>query len=139
MASRDTILGIGSIIGYFSLLIGAMGQAVFLSPVVKPHLPAIIAAIIITLPCLIVYTITFHNQPFLPPRPFRICLFVAICWFAALAIAAEILNHLGHMPPDSPQYAGTSGRVFMHIGWLSLLYIVPRYVAARRFESKGEA
>jgi hypothetical protein len=33
MYSRDTIVGIGYFLGLFSLFVGVMGQAVFLSPV----------------------------------------------------------------------------------------------------------
>jgi hypothetical protein len=44
--SRDTFLGIGSVVGYSSLFLGALGQAGFLSPVTKPHLPMFIAVII---------------------------------------------------------------------------------------------
>jgi hypothetical protein len=123
MISRDTISGIGSIVGYFSLFLGVLGQAGFLSPVTKPYLPVIVAVMISLLPWLIVFTITFTKQSFLPPRPFRLCLLGAMCWFAAVTIFAEILYHLGYMPTDSPAYAGTLGRVLMHIGWLCLLYI----------------
>jgi hypothetical protein len=139
MTSRDTILGIGSIVGYFSLLIGVLGQAAFMSPVTKPHLPAIIAVMIFLLPWLIVFTITYTKQSFLPPRPYRFCLLFAMCWFAAVTIFAEILYHLGYMPPDSPSYAGTLSRVLMHIGWLSLLFIIPRYIAIGHYESKRDA
>src|SRR5689334_5624312 len=127
MTSRDTILAVGSIVGYFSLLVGVLGQAGFLSQPVKPYLPPIIAAIIIILPWLIVFIITFTKQPFLPPRPFRICLLFALCWFVALTILAEILHYLGRIPPDSPQFAGTLCRVLMHIGWLSSLCIIRLY------------
>lgn len=139
MTSRDTILAIGSIVGYFSLFAGVMGQAAFLGPVTKPHLPAFIAVMICLPPWLIVFTITFTKQSFLPPRPFRFCLLFAACWFAAVNIAAEIWYHLGYMPPDSPSYAGTLSRVFMRIGWLSLLFIVPLYVAAYHYETKRDA
>jgi hypothetical protein len=139
MTSRETILGIGSIVGYFSLFIGVLGQAAFLSPVTKPHLPAIIAVMISLLPWLIVFTITFTKQSFLPPRPFRFCLLFAMCWFGSLTILAEILYHLGYMPPDSPSDAVTLSRVLMHIGWLSLLFIVPRCIAISRYESNRDA
>jgi hypothetical protein len=135
MISRNTIFGIGSIVGYFSLFIGVLGQALFLEPVTKPHLPGIIAVLISLFPGLIVLTITFAKQRFLPPRPFRFCLLFAICWFATLTIIAEILYYLGFMPSDSREI---QSRVLMHIGWLSLFFIVPLYVAARRYESKRD-
>ena len=136
MISRDTIFGIGSVVGYFSFFIGVLGQALFLEPVTKPHLPAVIAVMISLLPGLIVFTITFTKQHFLPPRSFRFCLLFAMSWFAVLTIAAEVFHHLGYMPPDS---ADIQSRVFMHIGWLSLLYIVPLYISTRRYESKRDA
>ena len=128
MISRDTIFGIGSIVGYFSLFVGCLGQACFLQPVTKPHLPAIIAVMISYLPWLIVFTITFTRQHFLPPRPFRFCLLFAMCWFAALTIFAELLQNLGDIPSGS---GAIPSRVLMHIGWLSLLFIVPLYESKR--------
>jgi hypothetical protein len=139
MNSRAALLAIGSIVGYFSLLVGVVGQACFLTPVVKLYLPAFIAVLIFMLPFLIVYTITFTRQSFLPPRKFGLCLLFAMCWFATITIVAEILYHLGCMPPDSPQNATTMGRVLMHVGWLSSLYLIPRYIATRRYESKRDA
>jgi hypothetical protein len=136
MISRDTIFGIGSLVGYFSLFVGVLGQMLFLEPVTKPHLPGIIAVLISLFPGLVVFTVTFTKQRFLPPRPFRFCLVFAMCWFATLTIVAEILHHLGYMPSNNRDI---QSRIFMHMGWLSLLFIVPLYVATRRDESKRDA
>jgi hypothetical protein len=136
MISRDTIFGIGSIVGYFSLFVGALGQACFMQPMTKPHLPAIVAVMVSYLPWLLVFTVTFTKQSFLPPRPLRLCLLFALCWFSCLTILAEIFYHLGYMPHDSSSDNTTLMRVLMHIGWFSSFYIIPQYVAIRRYESK---
>jgi hypothetical protein len=138
MISRDIILGIGSVVGYFSFFIGVLGQALFLEPVTMPHLPGIIAFMISLFPGLIVFTITFTKQRFLPPRPFRVCLLFAICWFAALTIIAEVLYHLGYMETDGSVDPSIYFRILMHIGWLGLLFIIPLYVTTLRYESKRD-
>lgn len=138
MISRDTLIGIGACVGYFSLLFGTVGQAAFLSPVVKPHLPLVMAAFIFLLPWLLVFTITFFNRPILPPDRLRSCLMFAACWFATLAFVAEALFHLEYLPPDSPQYARTISRGLMHVGWLSLLYFIPAVWFTRSHQSKQE-
>ncbi len=138
MISRETILGIGGIVGYFALFVGAMGQAAFLSPVLKSHpLKLMVGVIPILLPSVIVYGITFTRQPFLPPRQFRLYLLFSMGGFAATTIAAEVLHLLGQMPPDGPKYPGAFARVLMHTGWLSFLYTTPLYISVRRFESKA--
>ena len=139
MISRDALIAISSCAGYFSLLFGTIGQAAFMSPVVKLHLPLIIAVPIFLLPWLLVYTITFTNQPFLPPSQFRFCLVFAACWFTVLTLVAETLYHFGHMPPDSPQYARALSRGLMHFGWLSLLYFIPAYWFTLSHQSKRDA
>lgn len=136
MISRDAIAGIGSIVGYFSLFVGALGQAAFLSPITKPHLPVFVPLLLSLLPWLIVFTVTFTKQPFLSPRPFRYCLLFAMYWFAAVTIIAEVLHWLGAIPPGSPQFAGTMCRVLMHVGWLSALCVIPLCAAARQHELK---
>ncbi len=110
-----------------------------MSPVFKPHLPLIIATLIILLPWLLVFTITFTNQPLLPPSQFRVCIVFAACWFTVLTLVAETLYHLGYMPPDSPQYARDLSRGLMHLGWLSLLYFIPAYWFTRPHQSKRDA
>jgi hypothetical protein len=139
MMAHDALLAVRSIVGYFGLFVGVMGQAGFMSPVVKPCLPTFIAVVIFFLPWLIVSTITFTKQSFIPPRLFRFCLLFAMCWFAAITTVAEILYHLGYLPPDGPQNASTLSRVLMHVGWLSFLYLIPLYVADRRCETKRDA
>ena len=139
MISRDDLIAISSIAGYCSLFIGTLGQAAFLSPVIKPHLPLIIVALIFLLPWLVVFTVTFFNQPLLPPSQFRFCIVFAACWFTVLTLVAETLHHLGYMPPDSPQYARALSRGLMHLGWLSLLYFIPAYWFTLPHQSKRNA
>ena len=137
--SRDAYLAIESIAGHFCLMLGCLGQAAFASPVLKPHLGSWFGGVIVILPWLIVYTVTFLNQPFLSPCAFRHCLLFAMCWFAALTIVAEVLCHLGCMPPGSPAYAFTASRILMHVGWLSLVPLVRVYFATLHHESTRHA
>ncbi|MES2571245.1 MAG: hypothetical protein V4710_14465 [Verrucomicrobiota bacterium] len=139
MSLRDTILDIGAFVGYPSFFIGIIGQTAFLSPVTKSYLPALIAVMISMTSMLIVYAITIFRRPWLAARPYRFCLLFAMCWFAGATIFAEILYGLGYMPPDSPAYAGSGTRVMMHIGWLSALFMIPLYIAIRRYELTGVA
>jgi hypothetical protein len=104
--------------------VGCLGQAGFMGPFVKPHLPVAIAVAIFGLPALIIFTITFFRQCLLPPRAFRFCVLFATCWFATLTVVAEIFLHLGYMPPESPKYALTELRSTMHVGWLFLIFVV---------------
>jgi hypothetical protein len=113
-----------------------MGQAAFMGPMLTPRFPVAIAAIVIALPGVVVFTLTFFKQPFLPPRPFRLCLLLAMGWFALLAIFAEGLLHFGYLPPESPKYARTLARCLMHVGWLFFLPLARLYVNSRRFEAK---
>jgi hypothetical protein len=138
MISRDDYLAIEWILGYITLLLGCLGQAGFLGLVIRPYIPVWVAAPIILMPYVIVYTITFFQQPFLPPRAFRLCIGLSMCWLATLTIIAELLHLRGHMPPDSPAYAGTLARILMHVGWFSLVPLVRTYVVTYRYERETE-
>jgi hypothetical protein len=122
------------LIAILTLFIGTLGQSGFCSPVIKPHVPVWIAAIIITFPVLIVLTLTYFKRSLVSPRTFRLCLLLAMCWYALITIAAEVLNFFGYMPPDSPKYAGTLCRVLMHVGWISFIPLIRFYILTRRYE-----
>jgi hypothetical protein len=139
MISRDALFVIGMIVGRTSLMFGVMGQTAFISPVIKRFLPLPFAVLILSLPILILFSITYLKQSILSPRQFRFCLLFALSWFAVLTVLAEVLCQLGYMPPDGPEYGRTFARVLMHLGWLSTLDIIPLYLAVRRFETKQEA
>jgi hypothetical protein len=134
MTARARIIEILSIGGYFGLFVGVMGQAAVLGPALRERLPALIGVMMVALPCLIVYTITFFKQSFLPPRAFRWCLLVAMGWFGTVTMFAESLLAFGQLPPESPSYALTPARCMMHAGWLSFLYLIRLYLSVRRFE-----
>ncbi|OAI55725.1 hypothetical protein AYO49_05235 [Verrucomicrobiaceae bacterium SCGC AG-212-N21] len=137
MISRDALLAISTVLGYFSLPVGTLGLAGTLGAALRPYLPLWILVPIALVPWLLIYTITFFNRPFLSPRQYRICLVFAMGWFALFTVLAEVLYHCGLWPPpDGPQKATTLPRLFMHAGWLSLLFVIPQYFAARRAESQ---
>ncbi len=137
--SRNTLIGIAWVVGYASLLAGCLGLAAFTSPVVKQYLPVGIAAMGCFLPFLIVYTITFFKRPFLSPRSFRICLVIAMGWFAGLTLTAEWLGYYGYLPPDGPAYARNLSRLLMHLGWLSFGPLIRLYLIMGSSESKPRA
>ena len=130
--SRDEFLNVG-MVGYCSLLLGTMGQAACTGAALKPHLPVLV----VYLPFLTVFTITFFKRSLLPPRAFRFCVLFAMCWFALVTLVAEILFHLGYMPPESPTFGRTFSRILMHIGWLSFIPLIRLYLVTRRYEAKG--
>jgi len=130
---RDVYLSIERGLG-FGLYLGCLGWAAFTSPVLKPVVPVWIDVVIAASPALIVFTVTFAKKPLLPPRAFRLSLILAMCWFASLVIAAEVLCYLGYMPPDSPKYARTISRALMHVGWISFVPLVRCCIIARRYE-----
>jgi hypothetical protein len=132
--ARDALLGIVWIVVFVALFLGMMGQAGLSGAVLKPHLPVWIGAFLIIPPWLIVFVLAFFWRPILPPRPFRRCLVLAMCWIAVVTIIAEAWFLLGYMPPDSPKFAGTIGRVLMHIGWLGFIPLCWLCAVARRFE-----
>lgn len=125
MAPKESWL----IAGQFCLFLGCMGQAAFLSPLLRPPLFAAFACLI---PYLLVYSITFFRVSPISPKAFRVSLLVAAGWFAASTVFAEVANFLGYLPPDGPQFAKILGRTLMHLGWFSLLSIksLHRYALA---------
>jgi hypothetical protein len=134
---RDGLLVTAWMFGiYGALILGCLGQTAFMSPVVKPYLPAWMVVPIFILPYLLVFLITYFKRSFLSPRQFRFCLIFAMGWFAAVTIVAEILCQLGYMPPDSPAYGRTMARVLMHVGWLSFIPLICLYVLVRQAESQ---
>ena len=133
--SRDELLNVG-MGANLSLFLGTMGQAAC-TGALKPHLPGWIMFLVVCLPFLTVFTITFFKRSFLTPRAFRFCLLFAMCWFALVTFVAEILFQLGFMPPESPTFGRTLSRILMHVGWLSFIPLIRLYLVTRRFEAKG--
>jgi hypothetical protein len=139
MAPRRPILEVLSLAGYFALLIGVMGQGAFLGPVLKQTIPSWLKATLITFPWLIVFTLTYCKQYFLPARILRFSLLFAMSWFALLAILAESLLALGQLPAESAAYALTPARCAMHFGWLSFFSLSRLYADLGKLQSAASA
>jgi hypothetical protein len=131
MISRDAPSALGPIFGYVGWFVGALGQAIFLGPMVRPHLPAMAVFVIFVVPWLLIYGGTLTSRTLLSPRLFGFCLGLAVGWFATVTVAAEILFHHGFMPKDATPFVTKVSRVLMHVGWLGILYVIPSARAVR--------
>jgi hypothetical protein len=131
MTSRDAPPKLGPIIGYIAWFIGALGQAIFMGPMVRPHLPALVVFVIFVVPWLLIYGGTMTSRSFISPRLFGFCLGLAVGWFATVTVVAEILYHHAFMPKDASPFVVKLSRVLMHVGWLGLLYVIPSSRAVR--------
>ena len=119
---------------YIALFLGAMGQAGFNGSMIRPHVPLLIVLCLALGPWFIVFSLTFFNQPLIPPKPFCRCLLVVMCWVAIVTLLAETLAYFGSMQPDSEKNAVTLSRVFMHLIWFSYFPLVSLYGLAKRAE-----
>ena len=119
---------------YIALFLGAIGQAGFYGSMIRPHVPLLIALCLASGPGFIVFFLTFFNQPLIPPKPFRRCLLVVMCWVAIATLLAETLAYFGSMKPDSEKNAVTLCRVLMHLIWFSYIPLVSLYGLAKRAE-----
>ena len=114
-------------LSYFSLFFAAIGQSVFFTPLTEHRLPNWLTVVIALLPCFVVFTIHLCNRPLFSFTVHHRVWLVALCWFAALTIAAELLRFFGLLPPtrhDSDIFA----RITMHLGWLSFIPLIHSYI-----------
>jgi hypothetical protein len=79
-------LGIAS----YCFLIGAIGQWAFYFRLF-PRLPQWLVMGAPFIAWLTIFTISFCNRPPFGPRLFRRCLLFAMCWYAVMTLAAEVL------------------------------------------------
>ncbi|OAI55726.1 hypothetical protein AYO49_05240 [Verrucomicrobiaceae bacterium SCGC AG-212-N21] len=125
MTSRDTPSNSGSIIGYFSWFVGALGQVGFMGSMAQSHLPPLAVFLMFIMPWILVFGGTLMGEPHRAPRLFGFCLGLAVGWFATVSVAAEFLYHHGFMPQGSSWISASLSRVLMHVGWLGLIYVAP--------------
>jgi hypothetical protein len=124
-------------IASYGLLIGAMGQFFFYKGTF-PHFPAWIVWGVLFVPWLTVFTISFCNRPLFGPRPFRLCLLVAMFWYALLSVVAEGINFLIHAPVTG-HVPFAVARVLMYFGFLSFVVLIRACITLRRYEIKQDA
>jgi hypothetical protein len=116
--------------------IGAMGQYWFYGRFF-PHLSHWIVGVVLCLPWLTIYTISFCNAAPFGPRPFRLCLIGAMVWYVLTCIFAEITQHFVRLPPDG-HFTVTAARVLMYFGVLSFVVFIRACISLNRYEkSKG--
>jgi len=126
-------------IAYITLMLGAMGQAGFYGSFITPHVSGWLGLCIAFPPLLIVYTLTFLKQPFLPPHLLRRSIIVAMTWLAVGIVLAETLAHFGKLEPDSEKNAVTLCRILMHLGWISFFPLTRLCSIAKDAHAKMES
>jgi hypothetical protein len=122
------------VLAEYGLLAGAVGQGGFYKCLI-PRVPMWIVLILGLPPWLTTYTLFFFNVPPFGPRPFRYALISAMCWYAAVALLAEVLNlFLGYAPRDHVSII--VARSLMYLGALSFVVSVRIWIALRRYETE---
>ena len=121
-------------IASLALLIGSMGQLPFYASLF-PKLPYWAVWIPLLPPWLTIYTISFCRRPPFGARPFRYALILAMCWYAASTLLAELLGFLVHPAPWG-HFSFTLGRLLMYSGALSFMVFL-RFCAVLRRHEQG--
>src|SRR2546422_7184638 len=102
-----------------------------------PRLPDWAVMGVLLLPGLSVFIITACNQPPFGARPFRRCLLVSMCWYAFIALLAEVLYWF-LQPPQRGYFSATLARVLMYLGCISFIPLGRAYFVLRRYEPKTD-
>jgi hypothetical protein len=123
-------------IALFSLFFGAIGEYGLYETLVKVHFLKVTIGIVLALPALTIFALTYLKVPILAARRFRYCLLWVLGWFAFFAVLAEVLWSGGYLPSDREDIASSIFRIMMHTGWLSFIPLGFAYVTIRRHESK---
>jgi hypothetical protein len=105
---------------YGSLFFATVGQGVVFVGLL-PQRSQWIAVLgpFLMIPLLIVFSLTYFNRSPFSPRTHCSCLLVAVGWYAAQTVVAELLILYDLVPSDSDRYGRTFAHVLMHLGWLS--------------------
>lgn len=132
----DTMQGIVNIAS-FAFFAGAFGQQCFYGRF-PLHMPQWLVCGVLFLPWLAVYVISFCNAAPFGPRPYRLILIGAMCWYGALVCGAEIGQHVWRVPSDGHIPLGAA-RCLMYFGCLSFIPFVLAIRSIRRFEKARSA
>jgi hypothetical protein len=131
MNMRNVLLGIVGFITYcisfISLIFGGGFQAGYLAIVFNGRLPIYLVIAPCMFPALTVYTATFFKVLIFPPRFFRRCLIVSICWVVALCCVPPILYGLGWLPSFRAGRDPAIVLSLLQVGWLELIPLVFLY------------
>ena len=120
-------------IASWGMLLGALGQSLFFG-YVFPSFPSKILFALLAIPWLTTFTISFCQRPPCGPRPFRLILIFAMCWFSAVTALAETLCFILHLIPHG-HFPLTLPRVLTYLGALSFVILAKTCVALRRLEA----
>ena len=99
-----------------------------------PSVPRWIAAALVFIPWLTVFTISFCNRPPFGPGPFRRCLIFAMSWYAAMTLIAEVF-YFALAPAPPGHFPLAVARVLMYVfGILSTVVFVRVCNKLRHYE-----
>lgn len=117
------------------LMIGAVGQSVFLMDYFSDLAPLIV--LILCIPCLVIFTITFTNEPIVSRSTFRKCLLFTMIYYGIGCILAEATHYFSSSTSlDSTQVIVS--RVMMYLGSLSLVGFIRPYRELGRLLRVGD-
>lgn len=117
------------------LMIGAVGQSVFLMDYFSDLSPLIV--LIVSIPCLVIFTITFTNEPIVSRSTFRKCLLFTMIYYGIGCILAEATHYFSSSTSlDSTQVIVS--RVMMYLGSLSLVGFIRPYRELGRLLRVGD-
>jgi len=119
----------------WGLLVGAFGQCVFYGNLF-PRIPLWAVLVPLLPPWLAVYTISFCRHPPCGPRQFRHCLIFAMSWYAATALAGEVLTDVLH-PVLRGHLSLTLGRALTLLGGLTFVVFAHACFQIRQYEMKA--
>jgi len=117
----------------WGLLLGAIGQSLLFASL-SHNPPSKIIYVLLLIPWLTVYTISFCRRPPCGPRRFRHVLTVAMCWYVVATLLAETLCFIFHPVPHWDHMLVVA-RVLMYLSALSFVVFLRACIALRRLEA----
>lgn len=122
-------------ISSFVLLVGAFGHRWFYGRF-PLHIPQWLILGVLFLPWVGVYVISFCKAAPFGPRPYRLTLIGAMCWYGTLTSGAEIGQYVWHLPSEG-HIPVAAARCLMYFGFLSFIPFMLAIRSIWRFEKKG--
>lgn len=124
-------------IASWGLLIGATGQMGFYGRLFPSSL-AWLVWVVLLLPWLTVFTVSFCKQPPFGPRAFRYCLVFAMGLYVVITLLAETLYLIIH-PAPSGHFPLIVARILMYLSAFSFIVFVRACIVLRRCETQSDA
>jgi len=118
------------------LFIGGTGQGLFFAYLFPIH-PGTstfnLLNLVLLIPWLTVFAISFCNRPPVGPRQFRLVLIFAMCWYSTVMLLAEMFCLALHAVPHG-NYPLWVPRILMYLGALSFVVFVRACIVLRRLD-----